>query len=221
MLRKMFLIAAATAMPLGFMAAVGGSAGAGAPKVNATDATVNCTGITGSVKIKPAISADEAAGPSTISIKAKLSGCTTNDGVTVKSASVAGALTSTRTAGENGCAELASGTGGTGEAGTLTTKWKTTPALSSGNSVIHPTSFAGTLLSSGPDSGYVTFSIPGSTPNGTPSGSFQGANVGAGDVTTGLTKETGVQLITTCGGKKGLSTIDLTSAPTPPSVTLG
>ncbi len=217
MLRKMLLIAAATAMPLGFMAAVGGSAGAGAPKVNATDATVSCTGITGSVKIKPAITSDEAAGLSTISIKAKLSGCTTNDGVTVTSASVKGALTSTRTAGENGCAELASGTGGTGESGTLTTKWKTTPALSSGSSVIHPTSFSGTLLGSG----YVAFSIPGSTPNGTPSGSFQGTNAGASDQTTGQTKETGVQLITACGGKKGLSTIDLTSSASPPSVTLG
>ncbi len=220
MLRKVLLIAAATAMPLSFIAAVGGSAGA-TSKVDATNATVACNGISGSVKIKPAISANEVAGPSKITIKATLSGCTTSDGVTVTKASVAGTLTSTRTAGENGCAELAEGTGGSGESGTLTTKWTTTPKLSSGNSVIHPTSFTGTLLTSGPDSGYVTFAIPGATPNGAPSGSFQGTNAGASDATTGLTKETGAALITSCESKKGLSTIDLTTAPSPPSVTLG
>lgn len=217
MLRKILLVAAATAMPLGFIAAIGGSASAGAPKVNATTATVSCTGISGSVKIKPAISANEAAGTAKDTIKATLTGCTTSDGVTVSKASASGTLTSTRTAGENGCAELAEGTGGADTVGTLTTKWTTSPKLSSGNSVVNVTSFDGTVLGSG----YVDFSIPGATPNGTPSGSFQGTNVGASDVTTGQTTETGVALITTCGGKKGLSTIDLTSSASPPSVFLG
>jgi hypothetical protein len=48
MIRKLLLVAAATAMPIGIIAATGGVAQAkAAPPVNATNNTATCTGISG------------------------------------------------------------------------------------------------------------------------------------------------------------------------------
>jgi hypothetical protein len=214
MIRKLLLIAAATAMPLGVVAAVGTSSGAAAPKVNATDATVTCTGISGSVKFSPAITADETAGTTKTAIKATLTGCTTNDGVTVTKAAASGTLTDTRTAGENGCSALA---GSSADAGKLTTKWTTTPKLSSGSSVIQVNSVNGSIGSDG----NATFSIPGSTPNGTPSGSFQGTNGGASDATSAQTTTSAASILTTCEGKKGLKSFDIEAPASGAAVSLG
>ena len=214
MIRKLLIVPAATAVPLGMAAAVGSSAGAGAPKVNATDATVTCTGISGSAKFSPAITSDESAGTSKTTIKATLTGCTTNDGVTVTKASASGVLTSTRTAGENGCTALA---GSSDDTGTLTTKWTTTPKLSSGSSAIKVNSVSGSVGSDG----NATFSIPGSVPNGTPSGSFQGTNGGASDATSAQTTTSAASILTTCDGKKGLKSFKIESPASGAAVTLG
>ena len=106
MIRKLLLLSAAVSMPLSVVAAVDSSSGAAAPKVNATDATVTCTSISGSAKFSPPVTADETAGTAKTTIKATLKGCTTSDGVTVSKASASGVLTDTRTAGENGCTAL-------------------------------------------------------------------------------------------------------------------
>jgi hypothetical protein len=215
MLRKLLLVAAATAMPIGFIAATGGLASAKpAPPVNATTATVTCTGISGSAKFSPAITSDEAAGSGTTTINATLTGCTTNDGVTVTGAKVAGTLDTTRTAGENGCIALA---GGSSAAGNLVTTWKTSPKLVSKTSTIAVTSIAGSVGSDG----NATFSIPGNTPNGTPSGSFQGTNHGASDTTTAQTTTSALSILSTCEGKKGLKSIDIESPASGAAVSLG
>jgi hypothetical protein len=214
MIRKLLLVAAATAMPLGFIAATTGTSSAGTPKVNATTATVSCTGISGTASFKPNVTTDESAGTGKTSIKATLTGCTTNDGVTVTKASVKGTLTTTRTAGENGCTALA---GGSAAAGPLTTKWSTTPKLSSGASVINVTSIAGSI---GGD-GNATFSIPGNTPNGAPSGSFQGLNAGASDTTTAQTTTSALSILTTCETGKGLKSISIESPASGAAVSLG
>jgi hypothetical protein len=215
MIRKLLLVAAATAMPLGFIAATAGTSAAKAPaKVNATTATVICTGISGTASFKPSVTTNESAGTGKTSIKATLTGCTTNDGVTVTKASVKGTLTTTRTAGENGCIALA---GGSAAAGPLTTKWSTTPKLSSGASVINVTSIAGSI---GGD-GNATFSIPGNTPNGAPSGSFQGTNAGASDTTTAQTTTSAASILATCESAKGLKSISIESPASGAAVSLG
>jgi hypothetical protein len=215
MIRKLFLVAAATAMPLGMIAATGGLASAkAAPPVDATHATVTCTGISGSAKFVPPVTVSESAGTGQTIIKAKLTGCTTNDGVTVSGASVSGTLTTTRTAGENGCVALA---GGSDAAGALTTKWKTAPKLSSGNSVINVKSISGSIGGNG----NADFNIPGTVPNGAPSGSFQGTNAGASDATSAQTTTSAATILTTCEGKKGLKSIGITTPASGAAVTLG
>jgi hypothetical protein len=214
MIRKLLLVAAATAMPIGLVATSGGMASAAkAPPVNATTATVTCTGITGSAKFSPAVTTNETAGNSTVSIKASLTGCTTSDGVKVTGAKVSGALTTPRTAGENGCVALA---GNTSDKGTLTTKWKTTPKLVTPSSAIAVTSIAGSVGSNG----HATFKIPGTTPNGTASGSFQGSNHGAGDTTTAQSTATAAAILTTCEGKTGLKSFTFTSPASGAAVSL-
>ena len=215
MIRKLLLVAAATAMPLGIIAATGSLASAkAAPPVNATTATVTCSGISGTAKFSPAVTESETAGSASITIKAKLTGCTTSDGVTVTGAGVSGTLTTTRTAGENGCVALAGGSDATGP---LTTKWKTTPKLSSGNSVINVNSIAGSIGSNG----NATFKIPGTVPNGAPSGSFQGTNAGASDATSAQTTTSAATILSTCEGKKGLKSIGITTPASGAAVTLG
>ena len=213
MIRKLLLVAAATAMPLGMIAATAGTSAAKAPpKVNATTATVTCTGISGTASFKPSVTSNEPAGTTKTSIKATLTGCTTNDGVTVTKASVKGTLSDTHPA-ENGCLGLAGSISATGP---LTTKWTTTPKLSSGASVINVNSLTGGIGSDG----NATFSIPGSTPNGTPSGSFQGTDGGAGDATSAQTTTSADSILTTCGGKKGLKSIAIESPQSGAAVTL-
>jgi hypothetical protein len=214
MIRKLLLVACATAMPIGFIAATGGMASAGSAPVNATTATVTCTGISGTAKFSPAITTDEAAGTGTTSIKAVLTGCTTNDGVTVTSAKVSGVLSTSSTAGENGCTALAGNSSATGD---LTTKWKTSPKLVTATSTIDVKSIAGSI---GGD-GNATFNIPGSTPNGAASGSFQGTNSGASDTTSAQTTTSAASILSTCEGKKGLKSFAFTTPASGPAVSLG
>jgi hypothetical protein len=215
MIRKLLLVAAATAMPIGLVVASGGMASAAkSPPVNATTAKVTCTGITGTAKFSPAVTAKETAGSGTTTITASLTGCTTTDGVKVTGAKVAGTLTTTRTAGENGCAALA---GNTSDKGKLTTTWKTTPKLATPTSSIAVNSIAGSVGSNG----HASFKIPGSTPNGTASGSFQGTNHGASDTTTAQSTATAASILTTCEGKAGLKSFTFTTPASGPAVSLG
>jgi hypothetical protein len=212
-IRKLLLVAAATAMPMGLIAATGGMASAATAPVNATTATVKCTGITGTAKFSPAVTTDETAGSGTVTIKASLTGCTTSDKVKVTGAKVAGVLKTTRTAGENGCTALA---GNSAAVGNLTTTWTTTPKLVTPTSTIAVKSIAGSIGSDG----NATFAIPGSTPNGKPSGSFQGANHGAKDATAAQTTTAATSILSTCESKTGLKSIGIKSPASGPAVSL-
>jgi hypothetical protein len=213
MIRKLLLVAVATAAPFGVLAATAGVASAGTT-VDATTATVTCTGISGTVKFTPPVTTSESAGTGKTSIKASLSGCTTNDGVTVTGAKASGTLTTTRTAGENGCVALAGGSDATGP---LTVKWKTSPKLSSGSSVVQVNSVKGSIGGNG----NADFTIPGTIPNGTPSGSFQGTDNGAGDTTSAQTTTSAGSILATCEGKKGLKSIAIASPQSGNAVSLG
>jgi hypothetical protein len=71
MIRKLLLVAIATTAPLGVVAVTATAASAG-PTVDATHATVTCTGISGTVKFNPPVTTSESAGSATTSIKASL-----------------------------------------------------------------------------------------------------------------------------------------------------
>jgi hypothetical protein len=214
MFRKVLLVAAATAMPIGLIAATGGMASAATTPVNATKATVTCAGITGTATFSPAVTSKETAGSGTTTIKATLTGCTTSDKVKVSGAKVSGALKTTRTAGEDGCTALA---GNSSDSGDLTTTWTTTPKLVTKTSTIDVKSIAGSVGSDG----NATFSIPGSTPNGKPSGSFQGKNHGASDSTTAQSTASAASILTTCDSAKGLKSFTFKSPASGAAVSLG
>jgi hypothetical protein len=96
-------------------------------------------------------------------------------------------------------------------------KWKTSPKLSSGNSVIQVNSVKGSVGGNG----NADFTIPGTIPNGTPTGSFQGTDGGAGDSTSAQTTTPALTILTTCEGKKGLKSIGITSPQSGSAVSLG
>src|ERR1700677_2482193 len=76
MIRKFLMIGAATAMPLGFLAATGGIAGAKTLPINVSTDHVTCTTVTGSAKFSPALQESGPFSAETTSIKLALAGCT-------------------------------------------------------------------------------------------------------------------------------------------------
>ncbi len=155
MLRKLMLVAVAAAAPIGLIAVAGTAGASKTPPVNATNNTVTCTSLKGTVTFSPAVTTDESAGSDTTALAVTFSKCTTNAaGLTVTSGKATGTLTGSRTANENGCTALA---GGSTSAGSVSVAWKTKPALSSGDSVLAVNSEQG---GDGAD-GHATFTIPG------------------------------------------------------------
>jgi hypothetical protein len=216
MIRKLLLIGAAAAVPAGLI--VGGGVAAASGGVDATHYTVTCTTVSGSAKFSPPITSSEAAGTTKTTVKATLGGCTAvgTPTVTVTSGKTSGSFTSTsHVAGTNGCSALA---GTSVESGSLTTKWKTSPKLTSGSSVTPVTETYGYAASDG----HAGFELPkpGDPASGT--GSFEGTDGGAGDQSNAESTVTATALLTTCLGKKGLKSFTFTT-PTqgPPATHLG
>lgn len=205
MIRKVLLIGAAALVPAGLIATAS-VASAGGSTVNATNDTATCTTVSGSAKFSPPISTSEAAGSTTTTVKATLGSCTTNAvGLTITSGKTSGSFTSNpHSAGTNGCTALA---GATPESGSLSTKWKTSPKLSSGNSVMNVTQVYGTIAGDG----NAEFEIPGPGGTASGSGSFQGTNGGASDSSNAESTVPATTLLSTCEGKKGLKGFDFTT----------
>ena len=65
MLRKLMLVAVAAAAPIGLIAVAGTASASKAPPVNATNNTVTCTSLKGTVTFSPAVTTDESAGSDT------------------------------------------------------------------------------------------------------------------------------------------------------------
>jgi hypothetical protein len=140
-------------------------------------------------------------GTETITVKAKVAGCTTNAaGVALKDGVVSGTFTSPITS-TNGCAALF---GNSNVTGTLTTKWSAKPKLSSGNSVVTVNSVQGGVA---PDGTNAEFEIPGTSPD-SGTGSFSGTDNGASGATAAQSKQTTTALGTDCG-KKGIKSLTL------------
>jgi hypothetical protein len=212
MIRKLLLVAATVALPVSLLAATGATAGAkGAPKIDATDYTVACTGFAGSAKFTPPLKKGFQGSEST-KITATLSGCTaTGPSGSTPITSITGKLTGTTTnPNADDCEGLENNTPITG---TLTTKWTTTPKLTNASSVVTAGTVTETLASNG--SLQLNFSGKGS------SGPFQGTNAGASDATSATTVESAATLLTACSGKSGVKTVTVTGPPSGSAVSLG
>jgi hypothetical protein len=207
MIRNLLLAGAAIATPLGLIAVAGGSASAAAPTVNATNDAVSCQHVVGSATFSPALTSSEPSGTTVTTITAKLSGCTSNAaGLTVKSGSVSGTVSDTHGA-ENGCTDLA---GLTAVTGTLTTTWKTSPHLSSGNSVTTVHSVEGSVA--GND--LAKFNIPGSGGAASSTGSFSGTDDGVATTFSVLSEKSAASIQSACNSL-GLTSIKIDHAVKP------
>jgi hypothetical protein len=174
--------------------------------VNATNDTVSCQHVNGSATFSPTVTSSEPAGTTVTTIMVKLSDCTSNAaGLTVTSGSVSGSLSDTHGA-EDGCTSLVGPLGDPSfitVTGTLTTKWKTSPRLSSGNSVTTVHSVDGSVAGDG----LAKFDIPGT--GGTASsgtGSFSGTDGGASTIFSVLSKSSAASILSTCDSR-GLTSI--------------
>ncbi len=211
MIRKLLLIAAATAVPAGLIVATGSMASAGAPIVNAANNVVSCEHVSGSAAFSPTVTSSEPPGTTVTTIKAKLTDCRSNvAGLTVNSGSVSGTLSDVHGA-ENGCTALVGPLGDpsvTTVTGTLTTRWKTSPQLSSANTVTTVTSVGGSAAANG----LVKSDIPasgGGASSGT--GSFSGTDGGAMTTFSVLTQRSAASILASCHSK-GLPSVAIAHA---------
>jgi hypothetical protein len=118
MIRKLFVVGALTALPLGFLVRAN-SAWGGAPPIDNSNDTITCNTVIGSAKIKPALTFTGGAGATAIQIKGTLDGCTdgTNSAVKIGPSKFKGILTGSST----NCLSLS---GTSSVTGSLDIKWK-------------------------------------------------------------------------------------------------
>lgn len=218
MIRKMLVVAAAVAMPVSVIAATTGPAVAATPKVDATHYTVTCGAIAATASFKPALTLAGVVTPTleTTKIKGTAGSCvatpsTGGTPITISKATITGTLTNA--ASNLDCGGLATATT---EAGSLTVKWKTSPALTATSSTATPTSVMGAV---GAD-GNATFGISFSGV----SGPFQGTDSGTSSTNDAETTTSAGAILGTCGSKSGLKSIKIvadTNAGSGPALHLG
>ena len=187
-------------------AVVGGAVVAhAAGTVDASNSTITCNTLTKAViQPKPTLVTGGAL-PATVKIKGALSGCTTNaPGVT----SITGTFSGTLTGGVNDCASLV---GPTTNTGTITIKWKASPALITPVSTvtINSGSAVGGLHALGSAS-YGQFQLgnpPGAALSVT--GSFTGGDGGATSTATVVTTQDVGEILTLCGTPKGVKVLNI------------
>ena len=177
--------------------------------MNATNATVSCGHVSGSATFSPTVTSSEPAGTTVATIKAKLTGCRSNAGLTVRSGTVSGTVSDVHGA-EDGCTSLTDLMTVTGR---LTTTWKMSPRLSSGPTVTTARSVEGSVAGDG----LAKFDVPGT--GGTASGSigsFSGTGGGTSTIFSVLTKSSAASLLSTCESK-GLASIIIDHAKKSPN----
>jgi hypothetical protein len=189
MIRKFLMIGAATAMPLGFLAATGGIAGAKTLPIDVSTDHVTCTAVTGSAKFSPALQGSGPFSAETTSIKLSLAGCTISGPVATTGITVTGKGGGTLHSATNSALALA---GTNAVTGSITISWKAVGGkISAKSSVVTPSSLSGAPQGDG----FASFSLdPGSA---AVSGDFAGADSGAASnlyvetvqTTTGLAAE--------------------------------
>ena len=206
MIRKLLLVAAATAMPLGIIAATGGVASA-KTTVNVANDSVTCADVSGTVTFSPPLTLSGGATHSqttTVSASLKKCGVTGPNAAKVTGGTVSGTIVDPSTTGS--CTGLS---GASVVTGSLSTTWKSKDILQPGST--STTTFnqdVGSTYTKGKNS-YGLFEIPGAGGTIGVSGDFTGSNGGATSSIEAQTKDTDAQIVTQCESPGGLSTLTI------------
>ena len=225
MIRKMLLIAAAVAMPLGVIAATAGTASAAAViDSNGAPATASCTTNGGTLTFKTPIGIVTSGGYQApaknkgqqIKVAGVVLTCTSS---AVSQGSFTGVLSGkikTANPGDTpaqeysctGLVGVSPAPGGT-LSGALKIKWAAPAGVkfSQKKSAIAVTSIKGGV----DGTGHGTFTIPGNPGTGSISGGFPGSDAGASSTSTDATQQTEGQLASACSAPGGISSITLGS----------
>jgi hypothetical protein len=199
MLRKLFVVAAAIAMPVSVVAVTAGTAGASKGPSAATD-TLVCTNITGTVSFSiPLTNAgNTTGGVETSTVNATVSGCTASGTfpVSVTGGSLSGTFAGKAGSAKHPSAQCTGLLGVSKNKGTVTDSWSSTPAVPA-------TSISVKTVTGGTDGSQAQFKL-----NGKFKGSFGGADKGKTSTSTSDTVETVGTLAGECGGS-GIATIHL------------
>jgi hypothetical protein len=199
MIRKMFVMAAAIAIPISVVGATGGTAFAGKGPSAATD-TATCHAIDGTVSFSiPLTNAGVTSGTEVTTVNAQLVGCSAAGAfpVTLTSGSVSGSFSGKPGSVKHPAATCGGLVGATKEKGTLSISWSSTPG-------VPPTTLKLKTATGGVASdGHASFTVQGKY-----KGSFGGADKGKSSVTQAETTQTTAQLAAQCGGS-GISSIGL------------
>ncbi len=182
------------------------TSGSGGTPVDASDYAVTCTGLTGTVTLDPAISfSGTTSGTETYTVDATLSDCSavpTPGGppVVVHGGGVTGTLTAQE---GNSCVNLAEDGDNLNLQGSVQIAWNTTPALTSGDSVVNVNSAE---FSVGNTSNPLTFQMPSDIPDSV-TGSFTAGNGGADTIASITSADTVDQLFEGCLAGSGLGSL--------------
>ncbi len=210
MIRKLLLVGAAVALPLGLVTTVGlATAGAKTPPVVA-NGTVNCTGISGKISFNPAITL---VGPytnsETATLKVKLGSCTPTS-TNLPAGSIitgsTGASITTTGSDANSCTGLE-----TSHPVTLTVKWKD---KNSGGVVLaklapSTVAFSGYDVLTPSNAGFDLPQDSGGTATGTAGGSFFSTDNGASSQANAFTEDTITQITDACETSTGVAKLKL------------
>jgi len=185
------------------------SSNASATKIDASQYSVHCDTVVGTVGFAPPLSASGAASPDVIKLKATLGGCTVTptaggSAVTILSGGVTGVLHST----SQNCSNLL---GPSAVTGNIVTTWKTDPTtpLAVNKTTLTPGTITGGVFTPGaPFTGtYGSFHIGGAGVSIATGSAFAGTDGGASSVADATTGEDAANLLTQCN--KALKAIHL------------
>ncbi len=191
---------AAIAVPVGTASASGGS-------INATKATITCSGVSGKVAFQPALT-NTAIASEKITFTESETGCTPSVAVTVTQAEVKATITVSLA---NGCSILNdTSTFGTSSKGTIA--WETSPALKSERSTF---GLAPVHFSSQDNFEYLGWSFS------SVGGSFQGPNHGEYDEAWAQSPTSVSAAVARCMKTKGLKSLVLATPSSGPFFSLG
>lgn len=206
MIRKLLLVAAATALPLGFIAATGGVASA-KTTVNVAHDSITCADVSGTVTFSPPLTLTGGALHSqSTTVTASLKKCTVTgpNAAKISKATVSGTIVDPSTTGS--CTGLS---GASAVTGNLTTTWKSSDILQPGDT--STTTFnqdVGSTYTKGKNS-YGLFEIPGAGGTIGVTGDFTGTNGGSTSSVEAQTKDTDAQIATQCEAPAGLSSLTI------------
>ena len=210
MLRKLFVVAAAIAMPVSVVAVTAGTAAAKKGPSPATD-TATCHSLSGTVNFSPPLTnAGYTSGTETSTLSGTLTGCAAAGTSPVSLTS--GSLTGTFSA-KPGSAKHPSGTctgllGTTKQKGSISVAWSSSPSVA-------PTAIQVKTVTGGTSGSQATFSLGGKY-----KGSFGGADKGKSSSTSAQTVQTVATLAGECAGA-GISSINIVGPSSGDAVTLG